>query len=427
MQSITTNHKHSAHLPLPRETVGLTDSIRLEDAANLAGLSSRFLRSLARKGKFQLRAKGKFQYVRWDELKSLVTAMRLLPPLLTSEMLDDEDPPYSLMLSTIPGERKDRSEFQVNRIELGHCIDWMNRMPTDFVQTVVTSPPYWGVRRYLGNQTVTWADGMKVPLGIEQDPDDYVRHSLEVLLHLKHVLRQDGTVWWNIGDTYHTRAVIRESTVERLDAFEGRRSDRWKDYPFKRYSSRHRYLKDKDLALVPFKVAMGAQSIGFWVRSVVTWAKENTMPEPIKDRPTTAHEYVLMFTKSRFYYYDHDASKEGARTEAIVRYKERSVTIDRRNLRTVWSLPVSVNHGNHTAAFPLELPARCIAISSKRGDLVFDPFVGSGTALIAAYRAARKFFGVDISKEYVELARKRLESEQKTEQSSKTDLSAFLS
>jgi len=384
--------------------------IELVNAAELAGVSPQYIRRLARQDRLHLLSRGANKFLKWSDVKRIVSDRGSIPLLLTKEMLDKDEPAQSLIHRL--GTHDAKTSFEVNRVVAGHCIDWMQKMPLNIVQAVVTSPPYWGQRRYEGTEKVAWADGTKVPLGNEDDPDDYVRHSLEVLLHIKHILRNDGTVWWNIGDTYNTRTMVRESTVERLDAFEGRRAgEKWTDYPFKRYSSRSPYLKDKDLVLVPFKIAIGAQQLGYWVRTIVIWAKENTMPEPVKDRPTTAHEYILMLNKSRFYYYNTEAARETAETEAIVR--ETNTTVDKRNIRTVWRFAVSTNHGNHTAAFPLELPLRCIGISSKVADLVFDPFSGSGTTLIAADRLQRRFIGVDIARQYVRLAEQRIRQDRR--------------
>jgi len=134
------------------------------------------------------------------------------------------------------------------------------------------------------------------------------------------------------------------------------------------------------------------------------------MPEPVKDRPTTSHEYVLMLTKSKHYFYNTEAAKERALTEAILRENGKQTSTDKRNLRTVWSFAVeSANHSNHTAAFPLELPTRCILASSREGDLIFDPFLGSGTTAVAADRLGRRYFGCDIHSEFVAEAKERIE------------------
>lgn len=198
---------------------------------------------------------------------------------------------------------------------------------------------------------------------------------------------------------------MRAGSGERLDALEGRRrKESWKDYPVRRYSAGHPYLKDKDLTLVPFQIALGAQRLGWWVRSVITWAKANTLPESVKDRPTVAHEYILMLAQTRFYKYKGDAATEAAQSDWYL----PEVSNGRRNLRTVWHFGTSVGHGNHVAAFPIGLPARCIEASTDVGDLVFDPFAGSGTTLVAAKVLGRRYFGCDIAPSYVAEAEARI-------------------
>lgn len=213
-----------------------------------------------------------------------------------------------------------------------------------------------------------------------------------------------------------TRTLIRTGSVERIRAIEGRQGRKWRDYPLKRYSSKHSYLKDKDLTLVPFQVAIAAQKEGFWVRSVIVWAKDNVMPEPVKDRPTHAHEYILMLAKSRRYYYDNEEAREWRSKESNLfnylqqqQIQKKKPRLQSRNWRTVWQFPTSKGRRNHTASFPLELPIRCIKASTRPGDLVFDPFVGSGTTLLAAVQLGRQYIGCDISPEYVAEAERLLE------------------
>jgi site-specific DNA-methyltransferase (adenine-specific) len=166
-----------------------------------------------------------------------------------------------------------------------------------------------------------------------------------------------------------------------------------------------RTLKDKDLTLIPFQIALGAQRLGWWVRSMIVWSKANTLPEPVKDRPTTSHEYILMLTQTRFYKYKPEAATEESLSDWAL---DDDLTYERRNLRTVWSFSTSSGHGNHVAAFPVELPLRCIAASTDPDDLVFDPFAGSGTTLVAAKQLGRRYFGCDISPTYVAEAKERL-------------------
>src|SRR5205823_4456895 len=130
------------------------------------------------------------------------------------------DPKLLLNSSSSEAEVYQPAEYFCNRVVSGNCIDWMRRMPPKLVQSVVTSPPYWGVRKYPGVQEFTWADGSHVGMGLEATVEEYVSHTLEVLRHLKRVLRDDGTIWWNLGDTYQTRAYLRESSTERIRAVE---------------------------------------------------------------------------------------------------------------------------------------------------------------------------------------------------------------
>lgn len=375
--------------------------LSLADAAELLGWSGVHLRRLIKGG--ELRLGDARDTVLWEDVRRLATLSHRMALLTTEDQLAADEPPAALVSPV--SSRLGPTEFEVDRVVEGSCLDWLRQIPTNFVQTVITSPPYWGVRRYADDQITTWADGTRVAFGQEKWPEDYVRHTLEILRHLRRVLREDGVVWWNVGDTYMTRSHVRADSGERLDALEGRRAkESWRDYPVRRYSAGHPYLKDKDLTLVPFQIALGAQRLGWWVRSVVVWSKDNTLPEPVRDRPTTAHEYILMLTQARFYKYDAKAATE----EALSDWALPDITTGRRNLRTVWSFGTSVGHGNHVAAFPIELPERCITASTERGDLVFDPFAGSGTTLVAAKQLGRRYFGCDISPTYVAEARERV-------------------
>ncbi len=377
--------------------------LSLSDAAELLGWSPVQLRRLIKAG--ELRQGATKGTVLWSDVRQLASRSQRLALLAREEDFAGPTPPPRLLSDD--SERMSAADFEVNRVVEGNCLDWLRRMPHDSVQTVVTSPPYWGVRRYADNQEVAWADGTTVAFGQEKWPEDYVRHTLEILWHLRKVVREDGVVWWNVGDTYMTRSHVRANSGERLDALEGRRAgESWKDYPVRRYSAGHPYLKDKDLTLIPFQIALGAQRLGWWVRAIIVWSKANTLPEPVKDRPTTAHEYIIMLTQTRFYQYDAEAATE----EAISDWELPDVTSDRRNLRSVWHFSTSSSHGNHVAAFPIELPLRCIKASAQEGDLVFDPFAGSGTTLMAAKRLGCTYFGCDISPTYIKEAEERLNS-----------------
>ncbi len=231
-------------------------------------------------------------------------------------------------------------------IRTGHVLDELAKIESESVNCVVTSPPYWGQRDYAGVPDTEWSDGWVGQFGHEPTPEQYVEHTLDVMRGVRRVLRGDGVVWWNIGDNY----------------------------------------VNKSLSLMPFRVALAAQADGWWVRSVVIWAKSNAKPESVTDRLTTAHEYVLLLTKSAKYWYDAVAVREGgvehpgragtfARNGDVAEHiipnqgyaEHRSDRGDRvptgRNLRTVWTFATAQTPEAHFATFPRELPRRCIEAS----------------------------------------------------------------
>lgn len=390
--------------------------ISIEDAADLAGVSITHLSRLIRNKQIRSRITKNGKQVSWNDTKVFIRQQihSKIPfwSLITNEELQSLSVPKQLLNNYyLQDKRLSIEEFEVNRVIQGNCLTWLHKMPLQSVQTVVTSPPYWGVRSYVGDQIIKWSDGTECAFGAEATVEEYVRHSAEILYALKPVLKDNGTIWWNLGDTYQTRAYMRSSSQERLDAIEGRVEHTWKDYENKRYSSGHSYLKDKDLTLVPFQVAMAAQHLGYYVRSIIIWSKDNVGLDSAKDRPTPSHEYIFLFAKSRFYKYHLEYSQEKAISGSIVRNGNGTVQTqmsEMRKIRSIWSFAASNSHGNHVAAFPLELPWRCIQISTDPEDLVFDPFMGSGTTGLAAKLLGRKYFGCDIAHEYVDEANLRI-------------------
>lgn len=387
--------------------------ISIEDAAELTGYSVKYIRKLVKQGKIRSQGKQAAE-VSWKDVQNLAKHYIPFWVTLPTNALQEDIPDPNLLLYSKRSENQDSypETYFYDKVELGNCIDRMRLMPSRIIQTVVTSPPYWGIRTYPEKIDITWADGSKVGLGEEEKVEDYVTHSLEILRQIKRVLKDNGTIWWNLGDTYQTRAYLRESSTERLEAIEGNRSDLWKDYPNKRYSSGHSYLKDKDLTLVPYQVALGAERIGLYVRSMIVWSKDNTGLDSADDRPSVSHEYIILMAKSRFYKYDATKVTENAKSGEVIKRinGEKSETTDQRNLRDVWKFPTSNKHGDHTAAFPMELPLRCLLLSTDPGDLVFDPFAGSGTTLAAAKNLNRRYYGCDIIEEFVNESRRRLEA-----------------
>jgi|TARA_Y100000034_G_scaffold135944_1_gene209921 DNA modification methylase len=304
------------------------------------------------------------------------------------------------------------SETPHVKLYLGDVLEVTKTLPDDYVNCIVTSPPYYSLRDYQH----------KKQIGLEATPELYVNNLVKIFKEIKRVLKKNGTVWLNLGDTYAD-------------------SD---------FDPGKIKLKPKDLMGVPWKVAFALQKDGWYLRSDIIWQKNNSMPEPVKDRPTRSHEYIFLLSKSAKYYYDADAIKEPSltyenRDYAIVRNRTKNYNsklnkirnikgnIDKngvtrttaglnlksnaektsafKNKRDVWNINTKPYKEAHFAVFPEEIPMNCIKAGSKPGDIIFDPFVGSGTTLLVAQKLGRKSIGIDIKKDYLDLVNKRTQQQ----------------
>ena len=317
--------------------------------------------------------------------------------------------PRSLVIDTLlqanpVRERKPVLEDQADFALLhGHVRDHLAAIPKESVQCVVTSTPYWGLRIYRDAHFATWADGERCPYGHEQTPEGFLRHTAEVLASIYPTLTETGSVWWNVMDTFNTRTQIRSNAVEALRAMQGKDSKSWSDHECRRYSHGHSYLKDGEQCMIPAQIAERASRIGYYVKTVITWAKTSSMPEPQESRVSRNLEYVLHLTKVRTPFFN----KEIYRTlPAPLGGRNNGAETDK--LSDVWTLPTSSGRDGHGAQFPMALPGRCIALSTKVDDVVLDPFVGAGNAGVAARLLHRRFIGIDVSKEYLSTARTRI-------------------
>jgi site-specific DNA-methyltransferase (cytosine-N4-specific) len=275
-------------------------------------------------------------------------------------------------------------------------------IPDQFVQTVVTSPPYWGLRDY----------GIAGQVGAEVRVDDYVGKLVEVFREVRRVLAEDGTVWLNLGDSY---------------ASGGRQTD--KKNPARAMDYRAptpEGLKPKNLIGVPWRVAFALQADGWYLRQDIIWHKPNPMPESVKDRCTKAHEYLFLLTKAPKYYFDAEAMQEPAigatrkRNDRIGGNKHGGATTKHsdgsvftgsqtRNRRSVWTVPTRPFKGAHFAVFPPALIEPCILVGSRPGDTVLDPFCGSGTTGVVAKKHDREFIGIELNPDYAAMAEARIE------------------
>jgi DNA modification methylase len=288
----------------------------------------------------------------------------------------------------------------------GNARDLLRRLVPGSVQTVVTSTPYWGMRIYENTRPVKWADGAHCVYGFEQTPESFIRHSVELLYLLRPALTADGSVWWNVMDTYNTRTPIRGSASQRLTAMGGTRESQkgWTEHEACRHSAGHMYLNDGEQCSIPARIAERASRIGYRLISCITWNKHNSSPEPVRNRVTRNAEYILHLSPgTKPPLFRKDAWKElNPEDGGPSKFESKDRITD------VWALPVAKGRDGHGAAFPPALASRCITLSSNAGDVVLDPFVGSGTTALVADRLQRRCVAFDISDKYVELTRSRL-------------------
>ena len=249
------------------------------------------------------------------------------------------------------------------------------RLPSASVQCVVTSPPYWGLRDY----------GIEGQIGLESTMAGFINSLVGVFSEVRRILKPDGILWLNIGDGFTSgnrgwRAPDKKNPNRAMNV----RPDNPPG------------LKDKDLMGIPWRLAFALQDDGWYLRSDIIWNKPNAMPESVKDRPTRAHEYLFMFTKSEKYTYHGE------------RVKEVGGNGDLRNRRSVWNINTTASAGAHIASFPEALVEPCILASTEENEMVFDPFFGCGTVGLAARNHNRRYLGIELNPEYVASALKLL-------------------
>lgn len=318
----------------------------------------------------------------------------------------------------------------MNKCFFGDCREILKQLIDDGVKAkmCVTSPPYWNLRDY----------GVEGQIGMERTVEEYVFSMVKVFRLVRELLVDDGTLWLNIGDSYSHGGCG------------GRDPKRWPKQSRNDHVPTHAKtntgLKPKDLLMIPARVAMALQSEGWYLRSDIIWHKSNPMPESVKDRPTKSHEYLFLLSKSARYYYDYEAIKEPVNGTAHSRGKgtnpkskdsgvgwnrlsrmapgdERNnrcrhkqnesfstaVTglVEKRNKRSVWSVHTEPYPEAHFATFPKKLIEPCILAGSRPGDIVLDPFFGSGTTGEVAQYLGRQWVGIELNPEYGDLQLKR--------------------
>jgi site-specific DNA-methyltransferase (adenine-specific) len=298
----------------------------------------------------------------------------------------------------------------INQIYCGDSLELLKQVKDNFINCVITSPPYWALRDY----------NTKGQIGLEPNFNNYLKKLGDIFDEVKRTLKDNGTCWVNLGDTYYTKSggsFLNDNlnSKERIDKIGINRANAIRGKGL---------LEDKNLTLIPFRFALEMQRRGWIIRNVIIWHKPNCMPSSVKDRFTVDFEYLFLFVKNKKYFFDQQ--REPHKSESLERIKHKwdghrekgssfsGMNIQKmchpngRNKRCVWDIPTNSFRGAHFAVFPERLVEIPIKAGCPRNGIVLDPFCGSGTTGLVCKKLERRFVGFDINEEYCKLARRRI-------------------
>ena len=303
--------------------------------------------------------------------------------------------------------------MKINQIIQGDCLEVMKTLESESIDCVITSPPYWGLRDY----------GVDGQLGLEKTPEEYVENLVNVFREVKRVLKKEGTLWLNLGDSYASKGKeggdIDKDTGMDIERGRGRLND-------------HQIIKPKDLVGIPWRVAFALQADGWYLRQDIIWHKPNPMPESVTDRCTKSHEYIFLLAKSPKYYFNNEAIKEDSvdkesytgrrKRHSYERYGEAGEGMaqgftddnvvgklyEKRNKRSVWTVTTKALKEAHFATFPEALIEPMILAGCPKDGIVLDVFMGAGTTAVVAKKHGRNYLGIELNAEYIKIAEKRI-------------------
>ena len=325
-----------------------------------------------------------------------------------------------------------------NKILYGDALAVLKTLPAESIDSCITSPPYWGLRDY----------GVEGQLGLEKTPEEYVAKLVDIFKEVKRVLKKEGTVWLNLGDSYATQHAV-GTTDDKTNWKHGNLSKGYQG----RTGGIGGNVKAKDLVGIPWRVAFALQADGWYLRQDIIWAKPNPMPESVTDRCTKSHEYIFLLTKSPKYYFDNEAIREPNANPERINYtpgsRSNGINKDRndndfaarqrkkfdkkqggggtsfigysgytkadgtqfaegRNKRSVWTVTTKPYAEAHFATYPPELITPCVLAGCPPKGLILDPFMGAGTTGLVAVTEGRQYLGIEINPDYIKLAEKRI-------------------
>ena len=314
--------------------------------------------------------------------------------------------------------------MKANEIINSDVIDALKGLPDNSIDCCVTSPPYFGLRDY----------GVEGQIGLEKTPEEYIAKLTEVFRHVRRVLKPEGTLWLNIGDSYAGSGKGAANYPENASKYkQGTNRGSVSSAKIAGNTDIPGY-KPKDLIGIPWMLAFALRSDGWYLRQDIIWYKPNAMPESVKDRCTKSHEYIFLLSKSTRYFFNNDAIKNPAKKQEKVTYNyqvggKKRIALNQRdpalrkntnrcytpstmvNKRDVWSVNTKPFKKAHFAVFPEQLVEPCIKAGCPKDGIVLDTFMGSGTTAIVAKKLGRKFIGIELNSTYVELANERLKQE----------------
>lgn len=283
----------------------------------------------------------------------------------------------------------------INTVVVGDSLSLAKKLPAESIKCIITSPPYFGLRQYSNDPEL-----QEMEIGREKTPQEYIQKLVSLFKELRRAIRSDGTLWLNLGDSY----------------------------------------RDSQLLGIPWRAAIALQDVGWILRSEIIWQKPNAMPSSVSNRPTTDHEHIFLFAKSKDYFYNADAIREQHKTfspESKMKggrshFGKKNGTPERgknsgnsnlhdarwdqafhplgRNKRTVWNIPLGKFREAHFAVFPEKLVELCLLAGTQKEDLVLDPFIGSGTTAVVAKKLQRNFLGFELMPKYAKMTKNRIES-----------------